>query len=238
MDARARAELHDLARRDDELAAAGARLTELETAVARIRDRAEAIDAFFAAYPERESRARAAIATAEEDLERRRSELAAAERDLAAVRSDDERVLAEKAIARARDHVADAESGLLRARSACEQLEGDAAELPTELAELETEARADRHGELAGSPTPGHGPPPARRVGLACARRAVRRAQPARRAARAADPGGERARIDAARRVDLRLDRRPGAPPGRGASHGTLTCPRCPLSSVGRAPPW
>ncbi len=157
MDTRALTELHVLGRRDGELAASAGRLQELEAAVARIRARAEAIDEFFAAYPEAESRSRDSVAAAEEELARRRDELTNADRAVAAAHSDEQRELAEKALTRARDHVAVAESGLLRARSAHEQLEGYAAELPAELEQLEAEAR-----RLSASapviPTPGTGP--------------------------------------------------------------------------------
>ena len=158
MDARALAELHDLARRDEELAAVATRIEELSAAVAHIRARADAIEVFFAGYPERESRARAAVAKAEANLERRRSELTAADRDLTDARTDDERLLAAKAIARAHDHVADAESGHERARSSCEQLEGDAAELPSELAALETEASEISNGDPLLATFSGAGP--------------------------------------------------------------------------------
>ncbi|MGZ4401193.1 MAG: hypothetical protein ACXVYM_10010, partial [Gaiellaceae bacterium] len=101
MDSRALAELHELGRRDEGLAAAAARLRELEAAVTRTRARAEAIDAFFAAYPEQESRARAAVGVAEEEVRRRGGELAAAESHLAAARNDEEREHAEQGLARA-----------------------------------------------------------------------------------------------------------------------------------------
>ena len=157
MDGRAIAELHDLCRRDEELASAVAQLRELEAAVVQIRTRAAAIDAFFAAYPAEKSRTIAALHSAAADLERRRGELAAAEGDLASARNTEERELAEKAFGRARDHVAVAESGLLRARSACEELEREAAELPTELERLEAEARTI-NSSAPDLPTPGVGP--------------------------------------------------------------------------------
>ena len=53
-------------------------------------------------------------------------------------------------------------------------------------------------------------------------------AAPARRSARAVDPRGERARFDAARRADLRLDRLAGARPRRAVTgcRRRATCPR------------
>ena len=141
MDARAVAELDDLGRRDEALAASAAQLLELEAAVARIRSRAEAIDRFFANYPDEEVRLAAAIEAAVRNLELRRDELRTAEGELATARTEDDRQHAEKAVARAVDHLALAESGLVRARSEHETFERDAAELPAELAALEEEAR-------------------------------------------------------------------------------------------------
>ena len=141
MDARAVAELDDLGRRDEALAASAAQLLELEAAVARIRSRAEAIDRFFANYSDEEVRLAAAIEAAVRNLELRRDELRTAEGELATARTEDDREHAEKAVARAVDHLALAESGLVRARSEHETFERDAAELPAELAALEEEAR-------------------------------------------------------------------------------------------------
>ncbi len=141
MDARALTELEHLGRRDDALAASATELLELEAGVARIRARADAIDRFFVTYPDEEARLAAAVEAAASGLERRGDELRSAEGELAAARTDDERERAEKAVARALDHVALAESGLVRARSEHEDFERDAAELPSELAALETEAR-------------------------------------------------------------------------------------------------
>ena len=157
MDARALAELHELLRRDEELAAETARLEELGAAVARTRSRAEAIDEFFAGYTVEDSRLRTVVAAAEEELARRHTELTAAERDLAAARDDVERERAESACSRARDHVTVAESSLLRARSAHDELEHAAAELPAELTRLESDAQAVS-ATTPDLPSPGVGP--------------------------------------------------------------------------------
>jgi len=153
MDARAVEELHDLERRDDELAAAAERLRALEAGIATIRERAEAIDAFFAGYAEHESARRAEVAEAESELAERREEQARAEADLDKARDDEERELRAKAVARARDHVAVALSRLDRAHADLEQLEREAAQLPSELTALEAQAL-----ELAASELPAPGP--------------------------------------------------------------------------------
>jgi chromosome segregation protein len=140
VDARALAELDQLDHRDRELAASAAELLELEAAVARIRERAQAVDRFFAAYRDDEVRLAAAIEAGVVDVDRRKVELATAERELAAGRADDDRERAEKAVVRAGDRVALAESALERARSAHGDLERAAAALPAELTALEAEA--------------------------------------------------------------------------------------------------
>lgn len=142
MDSRAVEELHDLERRDEELAASTAHLHSLQAEVARVRERADAIDAFFAAMPENEERLQGEIADAEREMAARREAQSLVESELELARSDEQREAREKALARARDHVAVAVSRLDRLRAELEHLEGDAAELPGELAQLETEARS------------------------------------------------------------------------------------------------
>jgi hypothetical protein len=154
MDARALAELSGLNRRDEALAASAARLLELEAAVVRVRERAEAIERFFAAYPDEEARLRAAIDAASAALEGRREELAMAESELAAAHTDDAREHAERAVARAVDHVSLAESALVRARSEHKAFERNAAELPAELTALETEARGVAAASHLAEPPP------------------------------------------------------------------------------------
>jgi chromosome segregation ATPase len=135
-------DLRALARRDEHLAAEADRLRELDGQVAALRTAAEAIDAFFAAYPEEETRRRTALAEAEAELERRRAELRAAEAELAAATGDDERGHAEHGVERGRDHVAVAESALERARASAHELERDASRLPNDVPRLEERARA------------------------------------------------------------------------------------------------
>jgi chromosome segregation ATPase len=135
-------DLRELARRDEHLAAEADRLRELDGQVAALRATAEAIDAFFAAYPEEETRRRAAVAEAESELDRRREELTAAEAVLATATDDDERSHAERGVERARDHVAVAETAVERARAAAHELERDASRLPSEVPQLEERAHA------------------------------------------------------------------------------------------------
>jgi DNA repair exonuclease SbcCD ATPase subunit len=142
VDERAVNELRRLAALDAELAESASTLRELDGTVATIRDRAEAIDAFFAAYPEAEAHRSAELKEAQEELPRRRDELAAAQRTLAEAHEEEARIHAEHAVARALDHIAVAEDRLARARSAHDELERDAAALPRELDELEVRARA------------------------------------------------------------------------------------------------
>src|SRR5690349_1813390 len=134
MDARIAEELHDLEHLDEELAAEAASLSALQVIVAWIRERADAIDAFFAELPESEARLRGEVSDAEGEVAGRREEQTRAESELESARTDAERELREKALARARDHVAVAVSRLDRVRAELEELEGDAVELPAELA--------------------------------------------------------------------------------------------------------
>jgi chromosome segregation ATPase len=142
VDERAVNELRRLAALDTELAESASTLRELDGTVATIRGRTEAIDAFFAAYPEAEAHRGAELKEAQEELLRRRDELAAAQRTLAEAHEEEARIHAEHAVARALDHIAVAEDRLARARSAHDELERDAAALPRELDELEVRARA------------------------------------------------------------------------------------------------
>ncbi|MCW2966176.1 MAG: hypothetical protein JWO17_3428 [Actinomycetia bacterium] len=142
MDERAVNELHRLADLDAELSDRASALRGLDERVAALRARGEAIDAFFAAYPEEEARRSAELREAEEELTRRREELADAERRVAETHDDEARIHAEHAVARALDHIAVAESRSERAKSAHDELERDATALPRELDELESQARA------------------------------------------------------------------------------------------------
>jgi chromosome segregation ATPase len=156
VDDRALTDLRGLAARDDELAHQAARLHELAAAVAEIREVAEAIDVFFAVYPAEDTSRREAVREAESELERRQRELAAAESGLAEARDEEARLHAHYELDRARDHVAVAGRGLERARAAHDELEREAAALPTRVPELE--ARARTAAATPGVPAPGEGP--------------------------------------------------------------------------------
>jgi chromosome segregation ATPase len=142
VDDRAVNELRRLATLDGELAERASALRAVDGSVAALRARAEAIDAFFAAYPDEEARRGAELREADEELPHRREELAAAQRTLAAAHDDEARIHAEHAVARALDHIAVAEDRRARAQSAHDELEREAAALPRELDELEARARA------------------------------------------------------------------------------------------------
>ncbi len=146
MDNRAIAELRDLALRDLELAAGAADLRRRDLEVSEIRARAEAIDAFFADYPDDDAHRRSAVAAAKEELERRRGELEQADVQLARAREEDARIHAQHAVDRARDHIAVAETSLHRAETDLAELEREAGALPDELSELERRADATEKG--------------------------------------------------------------------------------------------
>jgi chromosome segregation ATPase len=142
MDERAVTELRGLAELDADLSERSSAARVLDERVAALRGRAEAIEAFFAVYPEEETRRRAELTDAREELVHRRVELAEAELALSEADNDDARIHAEHAVARAVDHIAVAESRIERAQSAYDQLDRDAKALPRELDELEADARA------------------------------------------------------------------------------------------------
>lgn len=142
MDERALTELRDLGRRDAGLAERAAQLRALDAEAAEVRSRAEQVDAFFAAYPEEETRRAREREAARTELERRRHEAAAAAEALAAAHGDEERLHAELAAARADEHVADAEARVERAEEACAELEQGAAELTREAPRLAERAAA------------------------------------------------------------------------------------------------
>jgi chromosome segregation ATPase len=141
VDERAVTELRGLAAQDAELSARASALRELDERVAALRARVEAIDAFFAVYPEEELRRRAELDEALGELVGRQKELTVAKRRLAEAHDEEELSHAEHAVTRALDHVAVAESRIERAQSSYDELERDAAALPGELAELELRAR-------------------------------------------------------------------------------------------------
>jgi chromosome segregation ATPase len=151
VDERAVIDLRRLAALDAELAQRAGALRGSDESVAALRARAEAIDAFFAAYAEEEGRRSAELKDALEELARRRDELVQAQRTLAEAHDDEARIHAEHAVARAVDHIAVAEGRAARAQSASDELERDAAALPLELDQLEARARA-----VPGVPPPGN----------------------------------------------------------------------------------
>ena len=150
-------DLRLLAERDEELAVRAARLAELDGECSRIRERAEAIDTFFARYPDEETRRGGAVVDARAELDARRAELAAAESSLAAARDDEAKAYARRALERAEDHVRVAEAALARAELGSRELEERAATLPAEVPELERAARAIAN-EIPEVPEPGEGP--------------------------------------------------------------------------------
>ncbi len=157
MDERALNDLRNLATRDAELERRARRLRELDHGAAEIRHAAEAIDAFFTAYPAEETARREELAGAEAELEHRRAEQAEAQAELAAADDDELRELAQRAVASADDHVGVAATRLERARHACDELEREAQTLPRAVPDLEARATAiaDEAGDV---PEPGEGP--------------------------------------------------------------------------------
>ena len=157
MGARAIDDLRLLARRDEELAAQAAGLSELDAECSRIRERAEAIDGFFARYPDEAARRVAAVTEARAELETRRTDLGAAQSALAAAKDEEARTYARHALERAEDHVRVADAALDRAELANRELEEEAAALPAEVPDLERRARAIAE-QVAEVPAPGEGP--------------------------------------------------------------------------------
>jgi chromosome segregation ATPase len=135
-------DLEELARRDRELADGADRLRALDGQVAAVRARAEAIDRFFAAYPEEERRRRAELHAAESELERRRAQYAEAQRELESARDAEAGERARHAVVRAEDHVSVATAARERAAASAAELERDASAFPEEVQRLEDRARA------------------------------------------------------------------------------------------------
>jgi hypothetical protein len=150
VDERAVNELRRLAALDGELTERASALRGLDASVAALRGRAEAIGAFFAAYPEEQTRRGAELTDARDELQRRREELAEAQQSLAEAHDDEARIHAEHAVVRALDHIAVAQGRSARAQSASDELEQDATALPRELEQLHIRARA-----VPGVPPPG-----------------------------------------------------------------------------------
>lgn len=150
-------DLRELDRRDAELGGRAGELHDADAEVAAIRTRAEAIAAFFAAYPEQDEHLRAAVRTARAELAAREDECREARAEVDEARDDDARTLAKHALQRAGDHVVVAGAAVERALAAHEELDREASELPGELDRLEERARrvAAAIGDVL---SPGEGP--------------------------------------------------------------------------------
>jgi chromosome segregation ATPase len=156
MDERATAELEGLRERDELLAEEAARLREVELRVALIRRRVEAITGELETFPREFERLSTAAADAAEEVERRQVTAEEAARELESHHDDETWERLERAVTRAQERAAAALGKFERATAAAEQLEGDAAELPGELAALELEARAlAETAPTLGAPGPG-----------------------------------------------------------------------------------
>ena len=211
MDQRATEDLRRLAAQDDELAAREHRLQELDATVRELRERAAALDEFFARL--RRSRATRACG---DRVSRGEGRQGAARRwprpkaALAAERDEERRELARRALARAEDHLSVALSRTRARKRRC----GPARAGCGRLAAGATAARSARggaHRRPARARASRVGRSRVDRLGVACARCALRRDPADRSRARAGDPRGERAGVGAARRADVRLDGRAGA---------------------------
>jgi DNA repair ATPase RecN len=158
VDDRALNDLRDLAARDAELASQAARLRELDASVVELRAAVEGVELFFARYPAEETARREAVRDAEAELERRRDQLREAESALAETSDDVARIHAQHAVDRALDHIAVAEAALASVGAAHDELEREAAALPSRVPDLEQQAAAIAE-EVPDLPTPGTGPP-------------------------------------------------------------------------------
>lgn len=150
-------DLRDLDRRDAELGARADQLREADTAVAAIRERADAIAAFFASYPHEDGRLRAAVAAARAELAAREEGCRAAQAEVDGARNDDERALARHALQRASDHLVVAGAAVERALAEHDALDGEASALPAELDRLEERSRLVA-ASISDVPPPGEGP--------------------------------------------------------------------------------
>jgi hypothetical protein len=140
-----------------ELGARAGERHDAEAEVAAIRARAEAIAAFFAAYPEQDEHLRSAVAEARAELAVREDECREAQAEVDGARDDDARALAKHALQRAGDHLVVAGAAVERALAAHEALDREASELPRELDQLEERARLVA-AAIVDVPSPGEGP--------------------------------------------------------------------------------
>jgi chromosome segregation ATPase len=133
--------LRELVARDRELEESASSLRLFDAAVAEIRERAEAIAAFFVRHAEQDERLRETEAHAAAALQKRRFEVDEARAQIDQARSDGERVLAEKQLARADDHIALAERALEQALGERASFDELAEQLTRELPTLGERAR-------------------------------------------------------------------------------------------------
>jgi hypothetical protein len=150
-------DLRELDRRDAELGARADQLRDADAEVAAIRERAEAIAAFFATYPDEDGRLRAAVAAARAELAARENECRAAQAVVDGARDDEERALARHALQRASDHLVVAGAAVERALAEHDALDRAAGDLPGELDRLEERSRLVT-ASIADVPRPGEGP--------------------------------------------------------------------------------
>jgi hypothetical protein len=150
-------DLRELDRRDTELGARSEELHDADADVAAIRERAEAIAAFFATYPDEDGRLRAAVTAARTELAAREAECRAAQAEVDGAADDEARALAKHALQRAGDHLVVAGAAVERALAAHEALDREASGLPGELDRLEERARLVA-AAIADVPAPGEGP--------------------------------------------------------------------------------
>jgi hypothetical protein len=150
-------DLRELDRRDTELGARADELHGADAEVAAIRGRAEAIAAFFAAYPEQDEHLRGAVQAARAELAAREDECREAQAAVDDARDDEARALAKHALQRAGDHLVVAGAAVARALAAHDALDREASELPAELDRLEERARVVADA-IVDVPRPGEGP--------------------------------------------------------------------------------
>jgi DNA repair exonuclease SbcCD ATPase subunit len=132
------------------------RLHRLDTEVAELRTRFEAIASFFTGERDEDRRRRLDEDEARAEVGRREAEIIAAENELARAANDTERALAEQRVTRARDHLEVAAHGAERAAERRAEFEREAEELTAELPRLEQRAR-ELSREIPGGTPPEDG---------------------------------------------------------------------------------
>lgn len=150
-------DLRELDRQDTELGARAEQIHAADAEVAGIRAQAEAIVAFFAAYPEDDQRLRDALTAARAELAAREEECREAQAEVDAAGDEEARARTRHELRRAGDHVVVAGAAVERALAAHDALDREASELPVELDRLEERARAVA-AAIGDIPAPGEGP--------------------------------------------------------------------------------